>query len=69
MLSVTEIQQKWGKIAEKVAGDMYKGLLLSEFCSKSEKAPGDEKTCTDHPRIALSEETKKSILNSFLGGS
>lgn len=56
MLTVTDVQQKWGKVAEKVASDMYKVSRLSEFCSKQS---------TEEPTvIQLTEETR--TLSSFL---
>ncbi|XP_062557109.1 uncharacterized protein LOC134221967 [Armigeres subalbatus] len=68
ILTVTDMQQKWGKAAEKVANDLYKVTRLSEFCNNQKQQHEDEKNCTNSlfRDIHLSEDVKSSILNSFV---
>lgn len=57
------MQQKWGKVAQKVASDMYKATKLSEFCSKPQASP---KSTTKTITVTTSVEEQTHILNTFL---
>lgn len=59
---MTDLQQKWGKVAQKVAGDMYKATKLSDFCNKSSESPGKSVDKTVSP----STEELSHVLDMFL---
>ncbi|XP_055543104.1 uncharacterized protein LOC129728678 [Wyeomyia smithii] len=63
LLSQTDLQQKWGKIAQRVAADKYKATKVSDFCCS-----GKDRRSTDVPlkRISLSPLETTSIRKSFL---
>lgn len=64
------MQQKWGKIAEKVAADMYKATLLTSFCKKSAKTEdltgAYPSTSTTTAPMDLTLEAKGNIQHLFV---
>lgn len=72
LLTATDVQQKWGKIAEKVAEDMYKATLLTSFCMKPAKSEDSAgvvpATSPAAAPVDLTPEERVNILHLFVEG-
>ncbi|XP_055626346.1 uncharacterized protein LOC129768612 isoform X1 [Toxorhynchites rutilus septentrionalis] len=65
LLTVTDLQQKWGKIAEKVADDMYKTTPLTAFCKKMTNTKDTTEAASP---AGLTHDEGTNILQLFVKG-
>ncbi|XP_055625330.1 uncharacterized protein LOC129768004 isoform X2 [Toxorhynchites rutilus septentrionalis] len=65
LLTVTDLQQKWGKIAEKVADDMYKTTPLTAFCKKITNTKDTTEAASP---AGLTHDEGTNILQLFVKG-